>query len=249
MLDVTARWLISHKDLLKEGRFDQLFPLLYQEINSGIVVITADLVKSLEAAGIRWLTTLKYIPQGSYYKSYIKQFDVPKGIVHIEPSAFEASKLESVSLPEGLTDIDQFAFSRTSLKEVHIPKSVRYIGEAAFTHTGIESLDIKTDHSDGLKIQRAAFYANSKLETVNIECANPFRISGEAFSHCSALKKVVLGRTLQYVGQAAFYSCPLEEIEFKGTKAKWLRVACDSWNMGTLIKVVKCKDGEIQYLN
>lgn len=247
----TAALLKRHEDLLKEGAFEQLFHTLGAEILTGRNVITADLVKSLDEAGVHWLN-FNCIPEGSYFASDIKQFVVPTGVTHIYDSAFEGSSLENVSLPDSLSYIGALAFSRTPLESISIPPFVNIIGQAAFTNTNIESLNIQS--SSGLAIQGAAFYANSKLREVTIEGDVFFRIGSEAFSHCTSLNKVVIGSKLKYLGKAAFHSCPLEEIEFKGTKAKWLEsvgrswnMGSKSWNVGASVKVVKCSDGEIYY--
>lgn len=240
----TAALLKRHEDLLKEGAFEQLFHIVSTEVSSGRCIVTADLVKSLDYAGIKWLN-FECIPQGSYFFSDIKQFVVPAGVTHIFESAFEGSSLEKVDLPDGLSYIGTLAFSRTHLKSISIPHSINFIGQVAITNTDIESLNIQA--STGLDIQNAAFYANRKLKEVCIEGDTLFYVGSEAFSHCSLLKKVTIGSKLKFLGKAAFHSCPLEEIEFKGTKAKWLRSVSKSWNMGASVRIVRCSDGELSY--
>lgn len=236
MTQAATNWIKARKVLIKNGDFRHLF--------DGIDRTTsADVVKMLDDAGIKWLN-FDYVPQGSYFSSPIKSFAVPAGVTDIASSAFELSTLEEVSLPEGLLAIQSRAFADTFLKEVNIPSSVDLISNYAFGATSLTKLEIHTNTS--LLIGTGAFYFNRQLEEVDINCSKDFDIGAEAFGHCTALRKVTLGRALRSLGGLVFSGCPnLRTIEFKGTKAEWALVALPADALGS-VEAIQCADGEIR---
>ena len=67
-------------------------------------------------------------------------------------------------------------------------------------------------------------------------------IGDYAFAGCAALERIVIPSTLEYLGQDALADCgKLKKIEFKGTKAQWLKI---EGSAGVAHKVT-CSDGEI----
>lgn len=67
-------------------------------------------------------------------------------------------------------------------------------------------------------------------------------IGDYAFVGCAALERIVIPSTLEYLGKDALADCDkLKKVEFKGTKAQWLKI---EGSAGVTHKVT-CSDGEI----
>lgn len=73
-------------------------------------------------------------------------FTVPKGILHIGSSAFDACRLSKVLLPEGLLSIGYCAFANMeNLRYVNLPESLTEINHYAFMY----SWDVEVQYTNG----------------------------------------------------------------------------------------------------
>ena len=89
-------------------------------------------------------------------------------------------------------------------------------------------------------------FADSDIETLTIE-EGIISIGDCAFKDCAFLCKVVLPKSIRYIGLEAFYNCSkIASIKYNGTKSDFSRI--DTWNpvFGRMV-IVQCSDGPISY--
>ena len=145
--------------------------------------------------------------------------------------------LHSVIIPEGVEAIDGDVFNGcTGLKQLHLPNSITKMEAGALSGcTGLESVNIPAhvetlpwrvfEGCTSLKfiviprrvktIDDYAFAECTALEEVRFECRRPEknadygvkRIGMNAFLNCTALRRIELPETLEYIGNQAFQNC------------------------------------------
>lgn len=112
-------------------------------------------------AGCSNLKVINVVPENEYYTSadgalynktktilyrvvqtYEGNFDIPKGIITISPSAFRScTRLKEVSIPNSVTSIGNCAFiGCTGLTSLLIPSSVNSLGDGAFSGCSLKPL-------------------------------------------------------------------------------------------------------------
>jgi hypothetical protein len=155
--------------------------------------------------------TLICYPSASPATSYT----IPVNCTVILDYAFRnCIKLESLTIGEHVTEIGDNAFySCENLASVTLQAPVEYLGYAAFYNcVALEEIVIP----EGVE---AIGYL---LE--NGEC-------GSTFSGCTALKRVVLPKSLTNIYASSFYGCTaLEEIAYCGSEAEWSNVMIGQGN-------------------
>ena len=127
-----------------------------------------------------------------YNKNSITGVTIPSSVQKIDTYAFSnCSKLTTLGLSNGIITIDDFAFAECKeLNTFDIPSTLESIGNRAFEKTGITKLIIP----DSVQ---------------NIE--------ESAFSQCSNLQKVVLGKGITRLPAWLFYSCyALQTVDIRG---------------------------------
>ena len=78
----------------------------------------------------------KVIPRDCFYGCNVLQpFEIPEGIISVEPSSFNSCYLFNSSIPSTLTNIGYRAFYNTSMDNVKINERTT-IGNEAFSHCG-----------------------------------------------------------------------------------------------------------------
>ena len=139
---------------------------------------------------------------------------LPNGIKVLQDGAFQASTMRTINLPETLQEIGAYTFCDCSLlRNIDMPNSVTKMGEGAFYLSNIVSIKI----SDSLKvIPRLAFEYCSLLKSYTggnlVE-----RIEEYAFKGCKNLSnKFTFPPTLKVIGESAFSSSNIDEVEFTG---------------------------------
>ena len=173
----------------------------------------------------------------------LSSVSLPEGLTSIGGSAFyECNSLSSISLPEGLTAIRNYTFCRCySLVNISLPESLTSIGDHAFESCSvITSIDIP----DGVTyIGRDAFFWCDKLKSVklprsltsieyeafgncrslsNLEIPDGVTSIGRrAFAVCESLTSITLPDSVSTIYEAAFYHTALEDVYYKGSKARW----------------------------
>ena len=126
-------------------------------------------------------------------------------ITEISPSTFfSCDKLTSITIPDGVTTIGKGAFMNChALAEVNLPSTLTIINESAF------------ENCKALK-----FIALSDGQ---------IRIYERCFAY-SGLTAIVIPASLKYVNEAAFISCSLETIYYKGNETGWKSISIKSSN-------------------
>ena len=210
----------------------------------------------------------------------------------------EYQPIANIIIPDGVTEIKSYAFyNLSSLETISIPTSVVHIGYNAFygcenlqysdyggaNYLGNEnnpyvvlvevknanrvtSFDIKNETK--IIYTSALSYCSIKSIVIpdSVTC-----IGNSAFSYCSSLTKVTIGKNLVYLNSAAFYNCfNLNEIvfsqsikkigsnvfgmnmdskdfsiTFQGTKSQWIEIdKGDGWDH-SIRYVIHCTDGDL----
>ena len=162
------------------------------------------------------------IGEGAFYDCYyLTQISIPDSVKKIESSAFYGcNKLSSVSIGNGVTEIQSRAFKDCAeLSTVTLGTNVQIIGEECF----YECYDLTNIVlPDSIKrIEKSAFQATN-------------------------LKSVVIGSSLEFIGEKAFSFYGLKDIYFNGAKAQWNAIekgtSWQPWSSYT----VHCSNGDIK---
>lgn len=171
------------------------------------------------------------IPQGitSIGKSafYLCEFDgeliIPEGVTHIGCAAFSmCDKLNKLVLPETLNSIDDIAFSNCSgfTGQLVIPSNITKIKDATFY--GCEG------------------FTGELVIPEGVTC-----IDRRAFSGCSGFTKLVIPKSVKFIGDQSFCSTMLKNIQFNGTIDEWnsIQIHERAWAHLTT-RTVNCVDGK-----
>lgn len=175
---------------------------------------------------------LKEIKEYAFVKCQkLKTVSLGKNTIKIEHGAFGGTALEELILPSTMKEIDYLAFySCTQLKTVKIENAAVYLERLAFMScTSLENLDLGNAVTGFGAPAESSFSHND-----NVFGWVTFDDGGGAFSHCSALTKVVipasvtklektfyncsrlydvtLPSTLTTIGSGTFEGCPIREI-------------------------------------
>ena len=143
-----------------------------------------------------------------------------EGITHIGDRAFQMCfNMIGVTIPEGLVSIGSSAFEMcSSLRNIMIPRSLSSIGEGAFWHCyamqGVYISDMTqwcTIDFDGVGANPLSvagnLYLNGMLVTYLTIPEDVEQISDYAFSQCTSLQMVTIGKKTTAIGSHAFYFC------------------------------------------
>lgn len=183
-----------------------------------------------------------------HFCSNLEEVVIGRGITAIGDGAFFlCTSLSDVTFLGDVASIDQSAFwGCSSLKGIVLPESLRFIGKFAFIDcTSLETITIPK----GVEISEYAFSDCKSLVSAIIggEVA-PLRsrklramasrgnllamaqddettIGNRAFSGCSSLEEVTIGRTVSDIGGGAFSGCPrLKTISVEAGNSKYSTV-------------------------
>ena len=124
----------------------------------------------------------------------------------------------SIVIPDSITHIDSFAFADCiSLSSITISKNTTVISPAAFSGcNSLQQINVNTSNQyyqsidgnlyskDGKTLYRYAAGKTNTSFTIP-DCVN--EIWGSAFSQCSNLKEVVIGKNVSSVDGNAFFDC------------------------------------------
>lgn len=98
-------------------------------------------------------------------------------------------------------------------------------------------------------ISQYAFYYCLKLKEVEM-AEGVKNICYQAFGGCESLEKITLPSTLKHIGYDIFDSCyKLKEINFRGTIQQWETAGISESLANSFVKVIHCKDGDIEVVN
>ena len=145
----------------------------------------------------------------------------------------------SARVPKGVTEIGANAFRDLSLLHVSLPDGLKYIGDSAFANctalvslsgldqTGITEIpdncfsmcsslaSIAYLNPGTTKIGKNAFFGTA-ITSLNGMPQSITEIGESAFQGCSELgdARALWNTSLAYVGDFAFYQCPLRNVTF-----------------------------------
>lgn len=166
-------------------------------------------------------TTLVFCPQ----KNFSSSFTVPSGVKKIGDYAFYGQADEGISgitFPEGLEEIGNRAFygmSNSSFTSLSFPDSLKKIGDYAFAYvaSSSEGLIQQITWGTGLEeIGYAAFFGQYFKGTLTLP-EGLKKIGERAFSNCSAIERLVLPSTIEYLAPGfAAYAQGIGEIKIAG---------------------------------
>ena len=148
----------------------------------------------------------------------LMRVSIPESVTNIKSLAFSfCPSLERVTIPEGVTTIGQAAFSEcNSLTNVNIPSTVRLMGANPFQGCdALSEMTIASDNKvfqvvDDALINRQYKELTAFLNHGSTEYTIPegiVTIGWNAFSECTALKKVTIPHGITSIGNSAFVGC------------------------------------------
>ncbi len=154
------------------------------------------------------------------YNHKMKHVVIPSEVQWIGDYAFcDCTELEEIIIPDKVGIIGSRAFTNCSnATKLQLGKSVRTIGMATFSRC--EKIKGTIEFPDSLQIiHRYAFFQCSALEEVYFSDTSQIEEIGTcAFSTCTRLQKVRLGKTVSWISGEAFADCySLEEVTLPGT--------------------------------
>ena len=139
---------------------------------------------------------------------YLREVILPETgtVTEIGDEAFrECHSLQTINIPEGVTKIGAFAFDATLLDSIHLSSSVREIGHCAFQQSKLRKINLEN-------VEYVGWESFCYLFLEKIDLSNIRRIDGPSFRLNSSLKEVVLGDSLNYIGERAFIDCDLRRV-------------------------------------
>lgn len=154
------------------------------------------------------------------YNHKMKHVVIPSEVQWIGDYAFsDCTELEEIIIPDKVGIIGSRAFTNcTNVAKLQLGKSVRIIGMATFSRC--ENIKGTIEFPDSLQIiHRYAFFQCSALEEVYFSDTSQIEEIGTcAFSTCTGLQKLRLGRNVSWISGDAFADCySLEEVTIPGT--------------------------------
>jgi hypothetical protein len=176
----------------------------------------------------------------------LPSIDFPAKLKKIGDSAFESCSFTSVTFPASLESIGDKAFSYSgNLKNIVFSShsALVSIGKRSFSGCGLTALELPASLKS---IGKFAFYDCSQLKTVTSASGSALaKISESAFENCSVLESVAFSNSLAKIMREAFCKCSvLASFIYDGTIEEWNNVKrYFSWNDGTQLKYIICKDG------
>lgn len=124
---------------------------------------------------------------------------------NLPPWVYGYSSIYHIQVEDGVRSIGDYAFdSLTNVSDISLGEDVRSIGVGAFLHCdSLSSISLP----EGITA-----------------------LPDMAFLQCVALREVTIPATVREIGYGAFYGCPLETVNFAGTRRQWRRISIDGEN-------------------
>ena len=191
--------------------------LRHLQIPDGVSCIPENLCCAVPLREITLPGSVASIGERAFYNAilYMDTLELPEGLKTIGDYAFATSYpiddsiyrretdphgLLQVSIPDSVSSIGNYAFlGNRNLTELRLPASDTEICSHAFEDCGILALTLPERTK---RIADYTFYGCRMRNLVIPEGVT--EIACEAFSHCTALRQVVLPSTLQKIGMLAF---------------------------------------------
>ncbi|MBR2350248.1 MAG: leucine-rich repeat domain-containing protein [Clostridia bacterium] len=175
--------------------------------------------------------------------------ELPVGVTDINCYAGLFSTLTSVVIPEGVTTIGAEAFNINSITNVSIPSSIRYVGKNAFSYNSRELINTKEDGvyylgnaqnpyvlaycifqrevpgdikiNDGTIVLQDELFSSVSIDINKVTIGNSvWRIADGCFSGRPMIKEVVIGSSVQEIGNKAFIGTNFKSITIPDSVTK-----------------------------
>ena len=184
----------------------------------------------------RYASVKKYT--GTATKIVVPQYFRGYPVGRIGKEVFRSNKsITSVSLPEGLLEIQFYAFSGcANITEMNLPSTLMILGENSISDADIAG---KLVFPAVAEISERVLFGSTITELVLPE--GVYSIGAYTFGGKSALKSVVLPKSVSKISGVAFWAQPLESVFFAGDEIDWLSVEIDEetyreFNFGTKLE-------------
>ncbi len=157
----------------------------------------------------------------------LEEIILPEGIVHMEQNVFDGcSSLKSLVLPDSLVSIEKGIISNcSSLKEITIPKGVTDIASRALACDGLTAIYVAEENpsyasQDGILYNKEKDILlccpGGKISGAFTIPENTKEIGNEAFWDCKGLTDITITKNVARIGDWAFDSLPLAQVEIPG---------------------------------
>lgn len=148
-------------------------------------------------------SSLTTIGENAFYScKKLESVSLPGTVTTMGQLAFGNTGLVTVTLGEGITEIPAHSFNASSkLKNINFPESCTKIGDYAFSGCAFETLVFPATIAE---IGEGAFASCTQLTALDINAAT---IGAEAFSYCSAMQTLKIGKDVASIGALAFAHC------------------------------------------
>ncbi len=138
--------------------------------------------------------------------------------------------IKSVSFASNITSIGEKVISGyAGVTSIALPYSLRVVPASAFEGTGVVNDISKYTNGllviDGVLIKVDATKMTKDLFETYVGISI---IAGGAFDNCSAIKRVYIASSVQYINRGAFDGTNVEIVYFDGTSIGWQGIAADA---------------------
>ena len=172
--------------------------------------------------------TVRVIEHDAFSYTPLKSVVLSDELTSIGAEAFEYCNLETIDFGDFIGDVGECAFSATDVKDVHVSSLSNWCsidfggwdanplaggGGTTCLHVNNEKLTTLIFHNGLTEIKPYLFNHCKDLEEVVIH-DNITRIGKYAFRY-SDVRKVTIGKNVQYIGDSAFNCLSLMEIHCK----------------------------------
>ncbi|MCQ2069996.1 MAG: leucine-rich repeat protein [archaeon] len=141
----------------------------------------------------------------------LSSIDLPVHITNINSNAFRNTGLTGFMFHEGLTDIGSYAFYGTPLVEVTLPRSLSTLGQYAFAYcASLMSVDMPV--APAVLFDAGVFYNDVSLVSFVFPDGTE-SVPSTTFRGCTSLSEIVLPSSVKTIGQYAFNSTALRDVD------------------------------------
>ena len=143
-------------------------------------------------------------------------------LTYAENLYLKGTKVTDLVIPEGIKKVEGIFTRFSGFKSITFPKSLNYLGRNEFSSCKnlnavyISDLaawcNIDFNGSNPLSIAKN-LYLNGNLVTDLVIPGGVTDIKSCAFENCTSVKRVTIGGNVGYIGERAFYGCPISTLD------------------------------------
>ncbi|MCH5171304.1 MAG: leucine-rich repeat protein [Erysipelotrichales bacterium] len=209
---------------------------------------------------------VEVIEDGAFVDNSTNEYVLPTSLRVIKDNAFIRNpRLKSVTIPEGVTTLGNGAFSYCEILEsIYLPSTLEEIGTSLVAYDRyLETISMHKDNPNFV-VENNVLYSKDKTRLISYPARHEqfeYEVSDgveiidrEAFSYVLRLEKLTLPASITFIGAYTFrMTSSLEEIYYSGTMDQWHSIEKEeiigenliSWNLGSSINIVHCKNGDV----